>query len=117
VNTTLTRPIDLEMDEAIIDLVQAVTIRQEITATQEYLIIPRAALTPAAQRLGTYLERVMGESLPSPIVHAALWDWLVNEVDTTVGSADSLATVPDAAPDLMAYLQTARILAARPAAP
>jgi hypothetical protein len=117
VNTTITLPIDLEMDEAIIDLVQAVTIRQEITACEEYLIIPRAAIAPAATRLQSYLERVTGETVPTPIVHAALWDWLVNEVDTTVGTADTLAVVPDAAPDLMAYLETAKILATRTPAP
>jgi hypothetical protein len=117
VNATITLPIDLEMDEAIIDLVQAVTIRQEITATQEYLIIPRAAIAPAAFRLSTYLERVTGESLPTSIVHAALWDWIANELDTTIGTADVLATLPRAAPELMAYLETSKALAARTPAP
>lgn len=116
-NATITLPIDLEMDEAIIDLVHAVTIRQEITATEEYLIIPRAAIAPAATRLATYLERVTGEPLPTPIVHVALWDWIVNEVETTVSSADALAVVPDAASDLMAYLETAKVLATRTRTP
>jgi hypothetical protein len=117
VTKPITLPIDLELDETIVEIVQSVAMRQEITACEAYLIIPRAALTPAVNRLQSRLERVMGESLPLPIIHAALWDWLVNEVDSTVGTADSLATVPDAAPDLMAYLQTARTLAAQPVTP
>lgn len=106
--TTLTLPVTSDLAPVLVDLARAVSVSAEMTATDHYIIVPRAALTPAAFRLASALERITGTAHAPEIVHAALWDWLVNELDTTIATSDTLATTPANSPDLMAYLAAAK---------
>jgi hypothetical protein len=109
--TTLTLPVTPDLSPVLVDLARAVSVSAEITATEGYIIVPRAALTPAARRLASALERITGTPHSLEIVHTALWDWLVNELDTTLATSDTLAATPDNSPDFMAYLAAAKRLA------
>lgn len=101
--------LDLEMDQEIIKLVQAVA-GNDVIAHDIYLIIPRPALQKAALDLHNRLMPIEGADLEYAHVEQGLWDWFVNFVDATVVAAATRSVKNGESPALMSHIAAAQLL-------